>query len=180
MRRKFRVVGLINENSEILGTTYGQVKEVINAGFKEEFERLESARGLTTSYAPVEHQLHAVTDLKLGMAQVLSEDQQRGAEHFKSTSFLIEDWSAVHEQLSGARPLEHAVAVAGGVASKLAAPSGVQQVNGLQGTRLVADATVDVSFDADAGRVVMKDKPSPVANLSRGLGRRAEDKDHSY
>jgi hypothetical protein len=44
MPREFRFAGIINDNTNVLGTTYGHVKELIKAGFGKQFELIEAAK----------------------------------------------------------------------------------------------------------------------------------------
>jgi hypothetical protein len=51
MRREFKVVGKIDEDTKVLGTTYGEVREVIEAGFKEQFRMIGRGKGVDTADA---------------------------------------------------------------------------------------------------------------------------------
>jgi hypothetical protein len=44
MPRKFRFVGKISDNTKVLGTTYGDVKELIRVGFGKQFKLMEASK----------------------------------------------------------------------------------------------------------------------------------------
>lgn len=46
MVRRFNFVGKIDENTPVLGTTYGEVKEVLKVGFEEQFRQQEMATSI--------------------------------------------------------------------------------------------------------------------------------------
>lgn len=55
MPREFKVVGKIDENTRVFGTTYGQVKGVLEAGFQEQFRLQEASQAKVAAYVQATH-----------------------------------------------------------------------------------------------------------------------------
>lgn len=53
MARKFKVVGTIDDNTTVLGSTYGQMKQVLTAGFEEQFRLQHEAARARAATRPV-------------------------------------------------------------------------------------------------------------------------------
>jgi len=51
MPRQFKIVGTINDDTKILGSTYGEVKKVIEAGFQEQFILQKASQEARSIYA---------------------------------------------------------------------------------------------------------------------------------
>lgn len=57
MPREFKVVGKINEQTRVLGSTHGEVQQAIAAGFQQQFRLQEEARAKRAEYAQAQQAL---------------------------------------------------------------------------------------------------------------------------
>jgi hypothetical protein len=188
MRRQFKVVGKIDENTKVLGTTYGQVKEVIHAGFQQEFQKLEASKAqMERSDVRPTVMRHDEFVRVVGLSKVSAHSLLRQIEEGQSMyAFqLVED--QLKASISGSGEAVRAFrrvggAIVRGVREGWRAAKGQATPANILDTpsRLIPNGAYDVSVSG--GHLILKDRGATqeptrtTANIHR---RRVGDKDYS-
>ncbi|WP_137174124.1 hypothetical protein [Massilia sp. HP4] len=179
MRRTFKVVGTIDENTKVFDTTYGHVKGILDEGFQEQFRKLEASRMQQASTQVVVEVKQK--PVEVAPRQVARVQQSTLAE---AVAYFVGNWWSGDQMRAGKSAQALAVALAMKGKGRGSSPGAVRR--GLKGkglkidldtARLVLDQNYVTSIHN--GQVVMTAKPSTDKPIDPPLeyGRRVGDKD---